>query len=318
MTDQLERLFAEMRTEVIAEVRPPGVGMARRTVRRRRVVTSAAAGVTLVVAATGLVLGGAAGHDEPTADEARPAASAAALAAWADEASRAVGMDRRDGPGNVLTSTSWEPINVGVYVIAGTFSAQVACAGQGAMTVSIGDAQPVEVSCAAPIRPVTVTFTATEPLGPVGLRVVPDGLASGNAAIAYQFMLSDADAARLEDAAKDALEAVAGKDLVFSTSGPLADSWDARHEEMAPGRYQVALSCAGTGKVRLNVDLVMTGDEERTTPAGTWTLGCDPDPRSSSMFFTVPAAGVAAVNVTVTADEVGTGQVAAGVRVDRA
>lgn len=58
MTDQLERLFAEMRGEVIAEVRPPGVAAARHTVRRRRIVTSSVAGVVLVGSTAGVVSAG--------------------------------------------------------------------------------------------------------------------------------------------------------------------------------------------------------------------------------------------------------------------
>jgi hypothetical protein len=54
MPDQLEELFAELRSDTINRIQPPGVEAAHRTVRRRR-VTSAVA----VVAAVAVIAGGA-------------------------------------------------------------------------------------------------------------------------------------------------------------------------------------------------------------------------------------------------------------------
>ena len=54
MTDQLEDLFADLRSETLTEIRPPGVTAARQTVRRRRTTTSVAAGAAVLAIAGGV------------------------------------------------------------------------------------------------------------------------------------------------------------------------------------------------------------------------------------------------------------------------
>lgn len=88
MPDQLEELFAELRTETVPRLRPPGAEAARRTVRRRRdrrttVLTSA---VLVVVAGAAIGVGRA-----ELSDPADP--SAKDLARMAAQARKVVAQD---------------------------------------------------------------------------------------------------------------------------------------------------------------------------------------------------------------------------------
>jgi hypothetical protein len=62
MTDQLEQLFRDLRTDTVPTIIPPGADAARATVRRRREVR-AAAGSVLAVAVVAIGIGTVQGHD---------------------------------------------------------------------------------------------------------------------------------------------------------------------------------------------------------------------------------------------------------------
>ena len=65
MSDHVDKLLADLRTEALAEVLPPGTEQARRTVRRRRAVaasTGAVLAVTVILSGVALA-GGQRPHD---------------------------------------------------------------------------------------------------------------------------------------------------------------------------------------------------------------------------------------------------------------
>jgi hypothetical protein len=316
VTDHLDRFFADLRTEAMAEVRPPGTAAARRTVRRRRIGASAVAGVVLAVVVAGVAIG-ARGGDQT--EPARPPAPAGELSKWANQVTLAVGVNHQNGPANVLTSTGAGEMHSAHSVIGGTYEVEAACAGEGVVTVSfdVGAAAVATMAlrCSSPIEPSVYTLApVAASMGTIEVRAVPDAAAYGHAAIAYQMTLSDDDRTRLQNTARAALP---GDASASTTTSLLTVAAGVRDQGVRPGRYQAWFSCVGTGRVRLSAALVTDESRNLTTPAGQWALTCGPVATVGSVTFTVPETGVDAVDVAVTPDAAATGQAAAAIRISR-
>lgn len=313
MTDQLAELFAAARSSALAEVRPPGIEAAHQAVRRRRIGTPVAAAVALVsVVTVGVVLVRRDDHVPP----ARPPALGSDLSAWADSVTLAVGVDHRQGPAEVLTSTgSAELRSVEAVFGGGTYGVTAACAGEGVMTlafdVGAAVAATAAVPCSSPPRPVHTSVTVAESLDEFQVRAAPDATAAGHAVVAFQLKLSDRDRTRLREVAMAALPDAGS----VATSALLQDRFGVRDGTVRPGRYRAWFSCFGTGTVRLTVDLVTDEGGERTRRAGQAALTCAPKATVGAVSFTVPAAGVDAVDANLDPDLAALG--AAAVRLER-
>jgi hypothetical protein len=117
MPDQIEELFAGLRTQTVSQLRPPGAAAARQTVRRRRARASAAA-----VAALVLVVGATVGLGHRGAPDSRLTGTAVATL---DSGSAAIVADQ--GPVRTGYRRTVAPY-LGELTLAAT------CAGSGSIT----------------------------------------------------------------------------------------------------------------------------------------------------------------------------------------
>lgn len=131
MPDQIEELFARLRTETIGQVRPPGAAAARRTVRRRRAAATAAVATAVgVVAGAVLLSGGRA--PEQTAPVAGPSTEDPVARAEQSLANVA------DAPGEIHSGVVTSPTYVSLTAIeAGNYLLYLGCVGPGSIGIEI-------------------------------------------------------------------------------------------------------------------------------------------------------------------------------------
>jgi outer membrane lipoprotein SlyB len=134
MPDQLEEMFAELRTQTVPQVRPPGAEAARRTVRQRRARTR----TTVLAGAVLVMIAGAAigvGRSQLLGDPAGP--SAKELNRMATQARKVVEQDVQQP--SVLADQG--PVRANYTrthaVQAGSFLFDASCIGSGELTFVI-------------------------------------------------------------------------------------------------------------------------------------------------------------------------------------
>lgn len=241
MTDQLERLFGELRAETMSQILPPGSEAARSTVRRRRTRRTAitAAGlVVLVATGVGFALPARTRKPAPAA-----AMSREALAALAKSAAKQIGLtdDERDG-GSVTAGLG----HVTMTRIPGDYEVTVACAGPaGVVHLTVyGVDQPLACTDRPPVIHVPLTVTASDP--DVTIDIAPDAVAQGRYGLAFSVKLTDGEKERLIDEAKEGVGAGARAFL----DGPEFAEQDG---DVRAGQYRFTVACAGAGSVKIEL-----------------------------------------------------------------
>lgn len=271
LTDHhVEDLFTDLRSAELHLVRPPGAGVARRTVRRRRINTSVAVGVALAsVTAVGVAeLSSAATVDG------KAAAAMAMPAQRVMEAMRvkAEAVIWKNPPMSTVEPLSGSSTLAGDFVqagdvVPGAYEVTMACVGTGAATVSLitgtrrpeGGAMPSgdlhsytpTVPCGSDPRTVTTTVTVPAP-GYLYVDVRPEARTRGNAAFAYQARLKPEDALRLTRTATVAVQSATAGEVVSGTSaGFLREGGGVPSARFLqnPGTYRLEVACAGRGNV---------------------------------------------------------------------
>ncbi|HWS33910.1 MAG TPA: hypothetical protein VN408_14355 [Actinoplanes sp.] len=194
-TDHLEVLFADLRSDTLPAVRPPGTAAVRQTVRRRRTgraMLSVAAAVLLIAGGINL----ATGHRSaapPVATTPSPVPSSEPTQA---EVARQALHTGRNGTAAIDVA---EPVQAGYRVEHGKYQGRlmlrVACAGSGRFTLTVDAHDPtvewrkiaqVKVECSGQPVPASTTFTmvASSPIH--RMRLADAMTSNGKAGFAYQ------------------------------------------------------------------------------------------------------------------------------------
>lgn len=294
MADQFEDLFAELRVDLMREVRPPGPERARRTVRRRRTVTVSAAVVLLVMLGGTVALVGFPSRLTTPANHGRlPGTDLDRLTGVADRAVTA------SNPGPAVFSrrgpvTGGETATEQIYL--GEINLQVACAGtgfisllvRGTPTAEAGSLTRTEVArlnarCSDDPVPVGTTFVLGQFLD-ITVELVDADSALGQAGFAYR-ATSDTGAPAARGVANDPTDALQlGNDL------PTGSGWGGGGElsggafdtgfERLDGDFRLAVACAGTGTLRVEVR------QERTaTAAKAVVVACHYPPKRQDLVL---------------------------------
>jgi hypothetical protein len=261
VTDQLEDLFADLRTDTLTQVRPPGIEAAHRTVHRRR-TTKAVGGAAFfaVIAAGGLgshLLGplpfGPAGDPDP-----------ATLAKRQGRAATEVGLGTGDSRQTLRSMQGIAAAGVIAtgLLVAGTYTLRLACTGPGRLTAlfRVKDAPGVTAQlvnsstqdCAAS-KPAVRTFTLAENAA-IEAELRPDGDAADQAGYAFTLTLHGADLQRLSDDAARRLRPDPRKGLV-EIGGPThkVEIGERGITTLSAGSYRLRYACSGVGRVRVTV-----------------------------------------------------------------
>ncbi len=248
MPDQFETLFAELRAETVAEVRPPGVGAARRTVRRRRTtrtVTAAAAVLALAGGVTAVTLPDRAPRDGSRTGQVAAARQAAGLP----------GGETVDGPVTPRTGVGFPDLPPATYTLS------LACSGQGTLTMRPGQTLPgrlpVELgeqvaTCAAAPQPVTLTVRLPAP-GELTVLLQGDARASGTADYALSLVNVTAEAGN-----PPGTESIGNARRAYDMLGERAVAVTTEQSGQTvsyerPGEYRLRYACAGPGTVEVEV-----------------------------------------------------------------
>ncbi|MEU4426789.1 hypothetical protein AB0F81_39725 [Actinoplanes sp. NPDC024001] len=302
MTDQIEKLFADLRAETLPAVRPPGTEPLRRAVRRRRAALSGAAAV-LVLGVAGLVAVMRPSSPQPVA--APPVSTPSAQApVYSDETLRArvsesLKLAEQPLPGVIITDTGSGPKETPRALLGGAYEIRMTCYGSGSMNVTVSSGA-VGTEPQVVVTPVVCDTTQTTVLtvpvvlagtsGTLLVRIEPDVAGPGQAAFGWTAQLAEADETRWEQAAKNAL---GGKASGFKqrTSEFVTDGVSYGRPTIEPGRYRVRAVCLGFGTVRLAIGPDVGG--EMPTPTDEATVTCSPDaPRTATVTYTASSKGL--------------------------
>lgn len=269
MNDQFDKLFANLRTQTLHEIRPPGTDAARRTVRRRQgIVTSIGAVVAvgavvsaMAVAGGHLPNGGAAAAPSaspdfsefpPQPDPAQAARMAAAERAMGDPEKlpwvmATTGVMTDDGYENHVNDMPADDYQLFVYCVGkGTVDVVVKAGNYGDTKLAAGT-----VACAE--TPVPGQLTVRQPVdGYLRIFMRGDRRAAGKAGFAFKFVRT----AELKDPASAAstANANAAAQLLAGAGVPGAkkvttESDKTLDEPRPAGNYLASFACAGPGKV---------------------------------------------------------------------
>ena len=255
MTDQIERLFADLRAETIPSVRPPGIEPLRRAARRRRaVVASAAAVVVLAVAGLATIVNSAGPKSVPAAVPA-PSGPVYSTTFFQETLAEILGGDDRQREfGRIYDTLSGEPIVSRRELLGGTYQMLVTCYGSGSVGLTLSTAAPwssvTTLPCETTQVPVPIALTVPGDNGTVGLEITPHGAGAGQAAFGYRLKLSDADRARYQDTAQSLLPEF---DLSRRQSFFMEDGDGSDDRTLEPGRYRIWAACVGFGGAVLTV-----------------------------------------------------------------
>lgn len=208
MTDQIEELFKDLRTETLAKIIAPGPGAARVAVRRKREIR-AAAGSVLAVAVVAVGVGVVRNHDTgaPAAQASRPPAKRPvqqpapdpAVLARAQAAQNALGDPNRHpwvmATGAVMSGADYEnDIN---DIGEDKYYLYVFCAGPGRLQVTIkadqyGDKVLATGTVPCQEKPTGTRLTVTQPhTGYLRLFAHAEDGAADAAAFAFKFARTD-------------------------------------------------------------------------------------------------------------------------------
>lgn len=308
MPDQLEELFAELRTGTLPRVRPAGVDAARNTVRRRRTTKRVAAATALLTVAGGTAVIGL----DRRMPELIPAASneTNAMQAVANLGDRKAGGLVADA-----VPVGFRDVPAGSYMLA------VACAGSGVLTVRVAlrrtdsstqDLGGQVVSCATDPSPATMLFRLQED-GLVAVTVAGDEQARGNAAYAVALMTNEDVNNSPLPSQESQFNAQRAADLLgVSTSlNPQQLTTENGSQTMVTsaeaGEYSLRLACAGPGLVNFKMEELRTTDGKPEVIGATLAdeaVDClDEDPQTYDTLVTVVIPADAGYVVTVNPDE---------------
>ncbi|MFI1993187.1 hypothetical protein [Actinoplanes sp. NPDC020271] len=307
MTDQLERLFGELRADTMPRIVPPGVDAARSTVRRRRrratAITTAGL-VALVAAGIGL-------SPQParhsTAGPALPAADRWALAQKASER-----IDQSPGD-SAISGIAIETGQQTYPLVAGDYEVTTACYGAPGYVAAEVAGKAFTVTCeeTPPVLTVPVTVPASDQPTVVSLR--PDSATEGRTGIAYSLKMTQAAQERLRVAAQEAV----GNSSYSAISGFLTQGGDGLEDQtMRAGNYRLTVACVGAGTVKVQIGPEKPGEPGVAAPFTTLTQECGHVPALGHLDVTIPK-GTKTTVIDVTPSAEATGQAAAAVRVDR-
>ncbi|KUL30185.1 hypothetical protein [Actinoplanes awajinensis] len=323
MTDQLERLFADLRSETMPRIVPPGVEAARGTVRRRRhrrtaVVT---AGLAVLVAA-GLGFGVPA---HLTTSAPTPATlTNAERDALAAQAAERVGLT----PDETLLGHSFgQAFHVTHQLVTGDYLVKMVCVGaQGHADVRVAGSVTT-LTCSATPAVISVPLTVGEPdlVGrtDVLVDVRPNAVATGRTAVAYLIEMGSGSQDRLRTAATDAIGAAGTAGEVSTMSDFITSSGGSGLTDatMGPGNYRLIAACVGAGYLTIAVGREEPGNPGFITePVKTLGMSCSDGPLGTAtpetIDFTMPK-GTKATIVDTSTNLEARGQAGVAVRVVR-
>jgi hypothetical protein len=331
LTDEhIEGLFADLRTDEIRQVRPPGTAAARSTVQRRRTVRSVAAGAAVLAVAGGVAAMGLTDRNPSTgiADTtvSRPVYSDALLTIRRDLAASAIGVEP-DAQG-ILDRQLLRGGFSSVYdVLGGSYALKLSCVGAGRIdlevrTGDVGDDGVFDHEKAAVIvlSPVTCdgpgtmhTWTFPVSTSFLAISVQPDGEAKDQSAFAYEATMSTSDQQRYRNLVATAAKAAAGPADGPSLAGFLNDGTvQSVHDDTDPaGSHRISVACLGTGSVTVTASALRTGngsgpdvDEETVIAERTVVCG-SPAPATASLTFTTKGDRTLVTTLRADADAAG-------------
>ena len=264
MSDHLDKLLADLRTEALAEVLPPGTEQARRTVRRRRAVaasTGAVLAVTVILSGVALA-GGQRPHDPaPLAPSAGPpTALPSPPASLMDTVQGALGDPDKQpwvmATSGAVTADYENHVN---DMPADDYVLFVHCAGPGTVDVVVkagthGDKKLAAGTVACAATPVAGRLAVTQPVhGYLRVFLYGDEQAAGRAQFSFKFVRAadiekppSAASARNADTAA-ALLSVPGARKVTTESDKTLD------EPRPAGDYLASFACAGPGTIGFTI-----------------------------------------------------------------
>ncbi|AEV81635.1 hypothetical protein ACWT_0621 [Actinoplanes sp. SE50] len=251
MADQIERLFADLRTDTLPRIRPPGADAARRTVRRRRRRAAAVTGIGLAVLAV-------AAFTTPLrlSSPAEPAAplSQAERDSLALDAARVIRLhDYPQTNGGTITGDG--PL-VTLDVLPGEYDFVAACAGQaGTVDLRAGETH-LELPCGPAPDKKAITVAVTGRRQQISVAARSDPAALGRVGIGWALNLSEKSRAQLMAAARQAIG-----DNASSTFLDDNGASGVQDNSVRAGSYRVTAACIGTGPVH-----GQAGNQQATGP----------------------------------------------------
>lgn len=275
MTDRLDDMFAVLRADTIARVRPPGADAARRTLRQRRTVRTIGATACLAVAgAFAVPLAWAPAPDaDPGAVLDRQRRAAAVLPGAPDYRHQRGAQDVVGGDGEVATK----------LMVGGRYTLRLACVGSGRVTLSLetGPGQRVGGATARCTTAGAVVAAPFEVAVTMQIVIRLAGSRARGAGYAYSVELSERDRQRLVATAGAMLPAVQGR---------VANQWDglaavgaAGRHGVDPGRYRLSAACSGAGHIQVRIQ---APDRDETL-----AMACGPPALGATVTFRVAEAG---------------------------
>jgi hypothetical protein len=285
MTDQIERLFEDLRADTMPRIVPPGSAAARGTVRHRRIRRTAMAGAGLaVVVAAGLGFG-IPSHVRPPAPAAAPLPQAE-LDVLAKAAATQIGLHDGDRYGGTATAPAGRVITI--KRVPGTYEIVTACGGEaGNVTVNVSG-NTWTLPCAPKPAPAHLTMTVTAADPEITLDATPDATARGRYALAYSMQLSEDDQKQLS---YDAMAVVGSGDDFGSSGGFLGSELNVQDETVKAGKYVFTFACAGGGWIKIEI-----ANEDMTRAIKTYQKGCDG--KATGFDVDIPTGATAVVMVT--------------------
>jgi hypothetical protein len=285
VTDQLEDLFADLRTDTLTRVRPPGVARVRRTVHRRRVVRSAA---TCVVAVAAVGAGVQVFGLPPSVRPAAP--NATTLGQFQDRAALAIGGNPSGGADTALDYRGvvvGGTVATGRLIAATRYTLEVACVGRGqvAIVLHVGPAAEVTATALCANGGTVVQNFQVLVDTSVSVELQPAEGAEGHAAMAARIGLSRDDQLNMINAAKQRLPGRTGTEISMSDSF-LPRALTNSETAMEAGEYRYVFACTGAGRVTVTVSVRNAGALVSTASA---TAYCGAGNGSADLPFVVHA-----------------------------
>ncbi|GAA2869721.1 hypothetical protein Acy02nite_18550 [Actinoplanes cyaneus] len=285
MTDQIERLFEDLRADTMPRIVPPGSAAARGTVRSRRIRRTAMAGAGLAVVVAAGIGFGAPSHLRQPAPAAAPLPQAE-LDVLAKSAATQIGLHDGDRYGGTATAPAGRVITL--KRVPGTYEIVMACGGEAGNVAVNVSGNKWTLQCGPKPAPVHLTMTLTAADPEITLDATPDATARGRYALAYSMQLSEDDQKQLM---YDADAVVGSSDEFGSGGGFLAADLDVRDERIKAGKYTFTFSCAGEGWVKVKI-----GNSDMTRVIKSYQKDCDG--KATGFDVTLPAGTIGTVMVT--------------------
>jgi hypothetical protein len=264
MSDHLDKLLADLRTEALAEILPPGVEHARRTVRRRRgIAASAGAVLAVTVILSGMALaGGRAPHDPaPLAPSAGPSTVAPPPQPGPEESRIAAADEALGDPARqpwVMATTGVVSADYENHVNdmpADDYVLFVYCTGPGTVDVVVkagqyGDKKLAAGTVTCADKPVPGKLAVTQPVhGYLRVFLYGDERAAGRSAFSFKFVRT----AEIKDppSAASVANAATAASLL---GGPGVEKVTTEVDKTvdvprAAGDYRAGFACAGPGTI---------------------------------------------------------------------